>query len=734
MSEMTTNWRERLAQWLARNPAQMPSDDPRRALREAFVQQFPRDQIRSMSKEQYALGTTSSKNSFCYWLEWKTRILGSVSGGSVTKWGLWWDKDKSDWSFNRGFQNADDAAAKLVGGVADLIAAVEAGRFHDLDTIADKQLGPNRNALRAKPLYMYFPEAFLPIVSSDHLRRFVTLVGLVPKGGVLTMSRQLLEFFRAQPESANMDPQQLMYFLYDRAAGGELLPPDVEGEPDEIILQLMNVTRQPITRNIILYGPPGTGKTWVVNHFANYFLLTHNLSPKRADEYWNAVQQRDLKRQQSLQNEVRSNGTTTVEQPDFWLMVANERLREWTWQQLYRDGQAFYELGSIRRNFTAIQPGDFVFGYRARPHAEITALAQVRTGLHTRMVDGRQGIVIEPIGAQPLAHPVKWQALGQDPVLKLSEPLRNNARGSLFKLSLEEAQALATLLTQAGNTVNFPAVTVPHSYMEFVTFHQSFAYEEFVEGLKPKTDTEGQISYEILAGVFKRICRQARADPAKRYLLVIDEINRANIAKVFGELITLIEDDKRLGTANEIMVSLPYSGDRFTVPANLYILGTMNTADRSIALLDLALRRRFTFLELMPDPSLIGSVGGVDLSALLRRLNARITALLDHDHQIGHSYLYGVADMAALRFAWYHRIIPLLQEYFYNDGDRLRAVLGSAFVATEAVSANLFEGDVDLADLDRGTVTIKRFGGDEPGFLAALQRIVGSQTGADELV
>jgi 5-methylcytosine-specific restriction protein B len=159
----------------------------------------------------------------------------------------------------------------------------------------------------------------------------------------------------------------------------------------------------------------------------------------------------------------------------------------------------------------------------------------------------------------------------------------------------------------------------------------------------------------------------------------------------------------------------------------------MNTADRSIALLDLALRRRFTFLELMPDPSLVGSVDSVNLSGLLQRLNARIVALLDRDHQIGHSYLYGVADITALRFAWYHRIVPLLREYFYNDGERLRAVLGSAFVTTEAMPADLFEKDVDLLDLERGSVVVNDFAGDDPGFLIALRQIVGGQTGAENV-
>jgi Cdc6-like AAA superfamily ATPase len=220
---------------------------------------------------------------------------------------------------------------------------------------------------------------------------------------------------------------------------------------------------------------------------------------------------------------------------------------------------------------------------------------------------------------------------------------------------------------------------------EFITFHQSFSYEDFIEGIKPKLDDgEKEVSFEIKDGVFKRLCIKAETDPDNDYAIFIDEINRGNVSAIFGELITLIEEDKRIGGTNEIKVRLPYSKSEFGVPSNLFIIGTMNTADRSVEALDTALRRRFSFTEIMPDSYLLDNIAfnGFTLGAVLKTINERIEVLLDRDHTIGHSYFLKLksGDVEGLNSVFANNIIPLLQEYFYHDYEKIALILGEGFV------------------------------------------------------
>ena len=272
-----------------------------------------------------------------------------------------------------------------------------------------------------------------------------------------------------------------------------------------------------------------------------------------------------------------------------------------------------------------------------------------------------------------------------------------------------------------------PSTKKIEDFSEFITFHQSYSYEEFMEGLKPKSDEEDKtkVYYEVEDGIFKSFCLKTANDPSNKYVLIIDEINRGNISKIFGELITLIEPDKRLGAENELIVTLPYSKSPFGIPSNLYIIGTMNTADRSIALLDVALRRRFKFYELMPEPDLLNSrnIAGVSLSNLLEAINKKIEILYDRDHVIGHSYFLKIKedDVGNLKFTWYYEIIPLIQEYFYGDWAKVREIIGKDFIEETEVSG-IINNSYLVSDPDKKIYKIKII--DDGQFIQALKSLI----------
>lgn len=240
----------------------------------------------------------------------------------------------------------------------------------------------------------------------------------------------------------------------------------------------------------------------------------------------------------------------------------------------------------------------------------------------------------------------------------------------------------------------------------FITFHQKYSYEDFIEGIKPLIADEeseesiGQLQFQLRKGIFYNACvealklagynsfdecykdsidnrrkkfEEAKNDPGKRYALLIDEINRANISAVFGELITLIEGDKRIGAENEIWLELPYSGEKFCVPANLHIIGTMNTADKSIALLDIALRRRFEFESMYPEYDLVNSH-----KEMLIALNTAIRNWRKNpDFYIGHAFFMNVSENERTKIL-NNKIIPLLIEYCQNNADTVRKILNEA--------------------------------------------------------
>jgi 5-methylcytosine-specific restriction enzyme B len=413
-------------------------------------------------------------------------------------------------------------------------------------------------------------------------------------------------------------------------------PADTEDDPADEATEL-GEGRQPMNR--IYYGPPGTGKTYELS----------KLLKREYEQPMSAVSGEEW-REQLI--------TTQIADLTWWEGVA----------------AALLEVGGeakVRQLYD---------------HPFIRAIAAAK---------GRTQHITQTLWATLQQHTVD-ESLTVKTKSRLTPSVFDKTTDSVWHLAGDWKEACADLL-EVVEAYKAGAQTVGTlRRYSFVTFHQSYGYEDFIEGLRPvlsAEDASGQIAYEIRSGAFKDLCRRARAAPHQRFAMVIDEINRGNISKIFGELITLIEPDKREGCENAVSVTLPYSGDSFSVPPNLDLIGTMNTADRSLALLDTALRRRFEFVAVMPDArddsgaplaGLRVRVGEQEINVprMLAAMNERVEVLYDRDHCIGHAYFMPLKDVAdgderlvALQQIFSTRVLPLLEEYFFEDWQKIRLVL-----------------------------------------------------------
>ena len=424
---------------------------------------------------------------------------------------------------------------------------------------------------------------------------------------------------------------------------------------------------------VIFYGPPGTGKTYAARRHAAW-ILGGGSSHRQAARAFGAPAQLSEMEAELLRAQVSDARPS-------WLVVANPSY--WSFDELFEKGSEEYDYGRLKRNYEEVAPGDEVFGYEATPKRKIVATATVSRALYTGDT-GKQHFDIEA-GVRP-PKSVSWEMLKEDPVLSSSEPISHGMQGTLFRLESHEAARLRTL---AGLADEDGGVATGVPQLTRVTFHPTYSYEDFIEGYKPTESGSGGLELTMRDGVFKRVCRAAAADPDNSYVIMIDEINRGNVPKIFGELITLIEKDKR-----GMPLTLPQSGESFHVPANVQIIATMNTADRSIHVLDAALRRRFAFVELMPDPGILTEkVGPLPLDGFLAELNGRIRERVGREKQVGHAVLMkqGEPISSASEFAlsFKYELLPLLQEYTYGNYKDLAELLGPEVVDEENELPNL---------------------------------------------
>lgn len=433
--------------------------------------------------------------------------------------------------------------------------------------------------------------------------------------------------------------------------------------------------------NLILYGPPGTGKTYHANEIAKSITRNQNSNEIIADfkqQTWLGIAAKIL-----LEN----NGTA-INYNDFGKLASQ-----------FRDTDAQTPEETIARDIR-----DHI-----RKFGDQSIFSNPKEGMYglhipTTFVKAAEIILLarhEPMQSNEIAKVIVERNLvetkGETPERTLSTEFFRDRQAGENSTFIQIKPGTYALRNQVTN------ITKKSSFIKMVTFHPSYSYEDFVEGFRPNVNDSRKQPYVLEDGIFKLICQSAKNDPDNVYVLLIDEINRGNIPKILGELITLIEEDKR---NEKYALTLAYSKEDFFVPPNLRIIATMNTADKSLMQMDDALKRRFVFEELMPDTTALLEhlkkekvANAEDYKKILDRINEKILGKGKDDYeqkmkqfrdrQIGHSYFWEIKNDENLQSVIKYDIIPLLQDYFYGDYNEIKKILGDKIISDDSRSTNL---------------------------------------------
>ncbi|MFF3710489.1 McrB family protein [Streptomyces phaeochromogenes] len=651
---------------------------------------FPWEDWPTLPLERYALGQGDSAETkpYCYLMEFGTNALGSIAGGSSMKHLIYARGQDGSWWHDPRYADEEEAWEAVRAGIIAAVTAAREGRIADIDSIDAIRSGP---ALASKTLRVYAPEGSLPVYGTDQVRHFLQRLTGQPASGLerFALRARLKEVVDADERFAGWPYDLVVEFLYWWA------------DPNR-------------TRQIVKIAPGHDGKLWEECRAGGYIAVGWDGVPDLRsyadkDEFLAAFTAAYTDEYNGYKSKISAKAN------EVWkllslrpgdLVVANKGTSEiLAVGRVTGDGYVWREDRASYRHTVEAEWDETHAGRLAEPErswATVT-VKDVPAQLWARIrrtgqtpVDGADSpaeaentVAAQPLDAEllPIADALgrRGQAVlfGPPGTGKTYTALRFAARW-LGELSdgLPGVDPYAEPGTPAfGRTLD--ALTAA-GRLTMVTFHPNYGYEDFVEGFRPVKGGSGGLVLERTDGVFKRVCAAAAADPGHPYLVVVDELNRGNLPRIFGELITLLEKDKR-----GYSVLLPLSQEPFSVPDNVYLIGTMNTADRSIRMLDAAIRRRFAFLELLPDSSPLQGchVEQLHLADLLDSLNQRIRTHLDREKQIGQAFFLPngapVDSAATLASIIRGEILPLLQEYAYDDYSLLAAFLGEALVDPE---------------------------------------------------
>lgn len=696
-----------------------------------FIERFPLEKLMDMPIEEYIVLKANYPETyndvFTYWLERKKEIGGAIGGGNASKFYIYMDatgKYCIGYGNNKRYIEGDELKYEYNELISKIVKSIELAKEDNIQGI--KELNPPLwNMVLLKILSIYVPDKFIDIYSSSVL---------VPLAEILNL--------------------------------------DIDKSPENIIEINYLATKKLRAMDEF--------KEWEMFKLSNFVWETISKAPRKIT-YWALGHNYDGNN--ILPDLIEKNKIAVgYFEEDLSDIIINKR----TLKEYLKENNCDNNIIKTLSSFSEIKKGDIVILKSSYTKGEkrnisvfkVSAIAEV-------LEDVNSGYEYD----EKLRHtlPVKWISkevreieginyLGTLTKIKnekildiilnntnLPHELQENISIEVDELNEDNKNFILYGPPGTGKTYNVinKALEIidPEGYLEmaednnreailnqykelvdkgevaFCTFHQSYGYEEFIEGLK----SDGKGNFVTEDGILKRIAYNAAYEglkdeykedevryddkklkvnnyinkekafkEAKKFVLIIDEINRGNISKIFGELITLLEEDKRIGTSNQIVVNLPYTKEKFSLPNNLYIIGTMNTSDKSIAQIDIALRRRFIFEEMMPDYEVLDEIDGIELDKLLIEINERIEFLLDRDHLIGHAYFVNCNSYLDIINVVINKIIPLLQEYFYGDNERVGMILGGiglskndkSIVYREEKSAEkIFKGFKNISDL-----------------------------------
>lgn len=672
----------------------MTQADSLQALWDEFLAIWPLDRIETMTLPEYV--STQDKTTFTYWLETRTQSLANIKGSPSPKFGIYKrnsdPKDRSgmihgdEYSWWEKFGATEQEAFEKIRN--EIIKVIKAARDGDVKSIDKVELAP---IYKWKIAFMYQDQNAPCIINIFAKDKLVELTGLPSSSGYPELYHSLMQDYSVALHDNIAEYGRVCWSRLDNEKTESV--DAMAGDDSNNTEERMNLA--PL--NQILYGPPGTGKTY----------HTIEAAVKAAEPSFSWDSREELK-------------------AEYDRLVSDKRIRFVTFHQSYgyeefveglravsnQDNQIEYLIQSgifkqICQDATASamnQPATL------KPNAKIWKLS----------IDGVKSSRVRDYCFENNLAAIGWGDTGDMSSEERSAEEQDyfESLGALAKSSIMEfsnRMAEGDIVVCVKGQWSIQAVGVVSGDYQFreegVEDRSDFCHVIPVDWLATGLDvnlyelndntrltlkTCYELTrftpielYEVLDKSGVKLNRGEQAESKKQnYVLIIDEINRGNISKVFGELITLIEPSKRKGQDEALELALPYSGKPFSVPDNLYIIGTMNTADRSLAMMDTALRRRFDFVEMMPNPSLLHGavVKGIHLETLLKTLNERIEILYDREHTLGHAFFMPVKALldenkeeeaiAKLVSVFQNKVIPLLQEYFFEDWHKIRLVLG----------------------------------------------------------